>query len=98
MCRKSVHKVPNLARSQCLINSEIYYKLYNIDAPEPEICTRDAVESINYLMDLIGNQEVIIVERGTDRDDRPIADIWRCSDNLHVNQHMVDARHARWIE
>ena len=71
-------------------------KLYNIDAPEPEIRTHDAVESINYLIDLIGNQEVIIVERGTDRDDRPIADILRCSDNLHVNQRMVDAGHARW--
>ncbi len=26
MCRNSVHKVPDLARPQCLINSEIYYK------------------------------------------------------------------------
>ena len=72
-------------------------KLYNIDAPEPEIRTHDAVESINYLIGLIGDQEVMIVKRGTDRDDRSIADVWRCSDNLHVNQHMVDAGHARWI-
>ena len=65
-------------------------KLYNIEAPEPEISTHDAVESINYLIDLIGNQEVKIVERGTESDNTPIADIWRCSDNLHVNQRMVD--------
>ena len=73
-------------------------KLYNIDALESEIRTHEAVESINYLIGLIGNQEVKIVERGTDSYDRRMADIWRCSDNLHVNQRMVDAGYLKWID
>ena len=71
-------------------------RLANIDTPESNTISGSA--ATHYLRSLIEGQLVEIEERGTGRYGRTLAHIWRSSDNLRVNQSIVNAGHSRWIE
>ena len=68
-------------------------RLEGIDAPE--IGTAGAQRATDYLKGLIHNQNVTIDSKYKDAWGRTVAQVWRSSDNLHINQAMLDSGHAK---
>lgn len=73
----------------------ITIRLDNINTAERG--TLGGLAATNHLRSLIGNQTVRIVTRGSDVYGRTLAHIWRVSDNLPVNDAMVNAGYSEWI-
>lgn len=71
-------------------------RLDNINTPEEGRI--GALAATNYLKTLIEGQNVIIEERGTGTWGRTLAHVWRKSDNLPVNNSIVQQGHSEWIQ
>ena len=68
-------------------------RLANINAPE--IGTPEGQSAKAYLKQLIEGQQVTIQPVAKDYYGRTVANVWRFSDRLNVNQAMIDSGHAK---
>ena len=76
-------------------------RLAKIDAPEiNEYRGLMGLKATNFLRSLIHGRIVYIRQCRPSKDyyNRIVADVWRTTDNLHVNKAMVDAGYAKWHE
>ena len=67
-------------------------RLEGIDAPESN--TTAGQRATEYLRGLIQNRNVTIDSKYKDTWNRTVAQVWRSTDNLNVNQAMLDSGHA----
>lgn len=70
-------------------------RLAGINAPESG--TVQGQRATAYLRQLIEGQQVTIKTVATDVYGRSVADVWRYSDRLYINQAMVDSGHAERV-